>query len=63
MENDPGWKPYLNYEPLTPDCSDNELVDFMKMQPQPEWTCKMCPPYANVILSGEREISQEGIES
>jgi organic radical activating enzyme len=63
MENDPDWKPYLNYEPLTPDCSDDELVDFMKMQPHPEWTCKMCPPYANVILSDEREISQEGIES
>ena len=63
MENDPDWKPYLNYEPLTPDCSDDELLDFMKKQPQPEWTCKMCPPYANVILSDEREISQEGIES
>jgi len=62
-ENDPDWKPYLNYEPLTPDCSDDELEDFMKKQPQPEWTCKMCPPYANVILSDEREISQEGIES
>jgi hypothetical protein len=57
MENDPDWQPYLRYEPLTPDCSDDELVNSMKKQPQPEWTCKMCPPYANVILSEEREIS------
>jgi hypothetical protein len=56
-EDDPDWEPYLRYEPLTPDCTDDELLDFMKRQPQPEWTCKMCPPYANVILSDEREIS------
>ncbi len=56
-EDDPDWEPYLRYEPLTPDCTDDELLDFMKKQPQPEWTCKMCPPYANVILSDEREIS------
>jgi organic radical activating enzyme len=62
-EDDQDWKPYLNYEPLTPDCTDDELLDFMKKQPQPEWTCKMCPPYANVILSDEREISQTAIES
>ena len=63
MENDPDWQPYLDYEPLTPDCSDDELINFMQKQPQPEWTCKMCPPYANVILSEEREISQKVIES
>ena len=63
MQNDPDWQPYLKYEPLTPDCTDDELVNFMKMQPQPEWTCKMCPPYANVILSEEREISQKAIKS
>ena len=57
-EDDLDWRPYLNYEPLTPDCSDDELLEFMKKQPQPEWTCKMCPPYTNVILSEEREISQ-----
>jgi len=62
-EDDQDWKPYLNYEPLTPDCTDDELLDFMKKQPQPEWTCKMCPPYSNVILSDEREISQTAIES
>jgi hypothetical protein len=55
-ENDPDWQPYVNYEPLRPDCSHEQLLHFMKQQPLPEWTCTMCPPYANVILSDEREI-------
>lgn len=55
-ETDPDWQPYLNYQPLTPDCSDSDLKFFMKIQPQPEWTCKMCPPHSNVILSKQREL-------
>jgi len=55
-ENDPDWQPYLNYEPLPPDCTDDELKRFMEKQPQPEWTCRMCPPYPNVVLSKDREI-------
>ena len=55
-ENDPDWQPYLNYEPLPPDCSDDELKRFMEKQPSPEWTCRMCPPHSNVVLSKEREI-------
>lgn len=55
-EKDPDWQPYLNYQPLAPDCADNDLRCFMKKQPQAEWTCKMCPPYANVILSDQREL-------
>jgi organic radical activating enzyme len=62
-KDDPDWHPYLEYAPLTPDCTDDELVDFMEKQQQPEWTCKMCPPYSNVILSEEREISHKAIES
>lgn len=54
--NDPDWEPYLNYVPLSPGCSDAELKRFMQQQPLPEWTCKMCPPFSNVILSKEREI-------
>lgn len=54
--NDPDWEPYLNYIPLSPGCSDAELKRFMQQQPLPEWTCKMCPPFSNVILSEEREI-------
>ncbi len=54
--NDPDWEPYLNYIPLSPGCSDAELKRFMQQQPLPEWTCKMCPPFSNVILSKEREI-------
>ena len=54
--NDPDWKPYLKYEPLAPDCSAAELKHFMMQQPLPDWTCKMCPPFANVIKSEEREI-------
>ena len=55
-ENDPDWQPYLEYKPLPPDCTDDELKRFMEKQPLPEWTCRMCPPHANVVLSKEREI-------
>jgi len=55
-ENDPDWRPYLDYIPLPPGCTDEELKRFMAKQPQPEWTCRMCPPYANVVLFKEREI-------
>lgn len=55
-EKDPDWQPYLNYEPLQPDCSDEELMRFMEKQPLPEWTCRMCPPFSNVLLSKERNI-------
>jgi len=54
--NDPDWEPYLKYKPLYPECSSAELKQFMEQQPLPEWTCKMCPPFSNVILSEEREI-------
>ncbi len=54
--NDPDWEPYLKYKPLSPGCSAVELKQFMEQQPLPEWTCKMCPPFSNVILSEEREI-------
>lgn len=56
IKDDPDWQPYLNYIPLTPDCSDDELKHFMEKQPKPEWTCGMCPPYSNVLLSKDRQI-------
>jgi hypothetical protein len=55
-DNDPDWRPYLKYKPLPPDCSDDDLKRFMDHQPLPEWTCRMCPPFTNVVLSTEREI-------
>jgi organic radical activating enzyme len=54
--DDPDWAPYLKYKPLSPDCSAAELKQFMEQHPLPEWACKMCPPFANDILSEEREI-------
>ena len=59
IKDDPDWQPYLNYIPLTPDCSDDELKHFMEKQPKPEWTCGMCPPYSNVLLSKDREIFKD----
>lgn len=56
IKDDPDWRPFLNYIPLTPDCSDDDLKRFMDTQPKPEWTCRMCPPYSNVILSKDREL-------
>ena len=60
--DDEDWQPYLNYRPLAPDCSADDLVRFMQAQPKPEWTCRMCPPYSNVILSKDREIFETPLE-
>jgi Radical SAM superfamily/4Fe-4S single cluster domain len=35
------WKPYLAYEPLSPDCSDDELQQFLARKW--EAACGMCP--------------------
>lgn len=37
------WDPYLAYQPLSPDCSDDELRAFLKRQE--ESICNMCPAY------------------
>ncbi len=52
----PDWRPYLDYTPMSPDRSDEELADFMEKQPKPDWPCRMCAPYSNVLLSEDREI-------
>lgn len=59
VKNNADWQPYLNYIPLTPDCSYDDLKRFMGTQPKPEWTCRMCPPYSNVILSKDRELFEQ----
>lgn len=53
---DPHWQPYLRYSPLAPDCNDEQLRQFMARQPQPEWTCGMCPAFENLIPSEKRAI-------
>lgn len=35
------WRPYLDYEPLSPECSDAELEDFFSREDEP--CCSMCP--------------------
>lgn len=35
------WQPYLQYTPLSPDCSDQELATFFAVQEEP--CCRMCP--------------------
>lgn len=35
------WKPYLQYQALAPDCSDEQLVDFFHRKEEP--SCGMCP--------------------
>lgn len=37
----PEWRPYLGYEPLPPDCTDEELREFVARQTEP--ICGMCP--------------------
>lgn len=38
---DPAWEPYLEYVPLSPDCTDEELVKFVASEE--EFICNMCP--------------------
>jgi hypothetical protein len=35
------WKPYLDYEALSPDCSDEDLEVFLRVEEEP--CCGMCP--------------------
>ncbi|MCP4694345.1 MAG: radical SAM protein [Desulfobacterales bacterium] len=56
LTDDPDWRPYLDYTPAPPGCSEDALRRFMQKQPGPDWTCNMCPPFSNVMLSSEREI-------
>lgn len=43
QENNEFWQPYLKYNPLTPNCSDDELVNFISKINQSESYCSMCP--------------------
>lgn len=35
------WKPYLQYQPLSPDCTDDEIIEFFNRKA--ESVCSMCP--------------------
>ena len=35
------WRPYLQYQPLEPDCSDRQLAEFFDLEEEP--SCGMCP--------------------
>jgi hypothetical protein len=37
------WQPYLKYKGIGPDCTDQELFDFLKGFGQAESICQMCP--------------------
>ena len=39
----PAWSPYLQYQPLAPDCTDAELAAFFERQDEP--FCGMCPAH------------------
>jgi hypothetical protein len=41
------WKPYLKYEPLSPDCTDEEIVEFFNRKA--EAVCGMCPSNPQVF--------------
>jgi hypothetical protein len=38
---DPAWNPYRQYQPLSPDCTEDELAAWLKREEEP--TCAMCP--------------------
>ena len=41
LEDDPAWQPYLDYEPLSPDATADEIRRFFGRGPEP--SCGMCP--------------------
>jgi hypothetical protein len=42
------WEPYLSYKGLSADCSQSELVNFVKNFGSPESICAMCPSKKDV---------------
>jgi hypothetical protein len=63
------WWPYLEYQPLSPDCSDQQLAEFLAREE--EDCCSMCPASPEVIplpmplrgSSSGSEIAPKGAES
>lgn len=41
------WDPYLKYVPLTPDCTDDEIIEFFNRQAEP--ICGMCPKHPEIF--------------
>lgn len=37
------WKPYLDYQGISPECSELELTQWLDNFGKPEWICEMCP--------------------
>lgn len=53
------WDPYLKYKPLTPDSTDEEIVDFFKKKA--ESCCGMCPSQPPQIIEKPDPILRKKI--
>ena len=58
--NDIDWAPYVNYAPLKPDCSTDELEKFVDNIFKPNPICAMCP--ANPELKPQEEAVVKNIK-
>jgi hypothetical protein len=47
-DGDGKWTPYLSYRPLSPDCSDDEMNEFIRRRV--ESCCSMCPADPKPLL-------------
>lgn len=55
------WQPYLQYKPLSPDCSKEELLAFIKQEEIPQ--CAMCaakPEYFELPNPLDRDLGKAG---
>ena len=48
------WNPYLKYEPLQPNCSEEEIVEFFSRKE--EYVCGMCPKNPQVFSKKDPTI-------
>ena len=60
MLDDKDWAPYLEYEGLDPDCSQDELEKFVNNIYQPHHICAMCP--ANPELKPQEEAVVKNVK-
>jgi len=51
---DEKWQPYLNYQPLSVTCTDDELLVFFENIDREESVCSMCP--SAIVSNGRRNL-------
>lgn len=43
LQTDPDWAPYIDYQGINPDCTEEELAEYCENYNKPLHICSMCP--------------------